>query len=169
MTLIDTKKLKIERIVLDRDLTQLQNIHNCEETMRWIPSNLNNWNTIDLTNKYSRNTELYPLHLGMYKICLKIEGETKIIGELLLQPYDNDNQNIEVGYIIHKTYWKQGLGTELLLGVEEHFKDQPITLFAQLFEENKASQSLLEKLNYQLLRTDSIGQNKTKLTYYKKL
>lgn len=169
MILFDTKNLKTERIVLEKDLDFLLQIHNCKETMQWIPTTIKHWNSKQLTKKHTKNKEMYPYNLGMYKISLKRGESTETIGELLLHKYNNNTQSIEIGYIIHKKYWKQGLGTELLQGVEEHLRGKQITLYAQLYEQNIASRYLLEKLNYQLLTTDKISENKSKLTYSKEL
>ncbi|WP_121966295.1 GNAT family N-acetyltransferase [Myroides sp. N17-2] len=169
MMLFTTKNLKIERIVSEKDFDILLQIHNCKETMQWIPTNIKHWNSKQLVKKYQKNNEMYELNLGMYKISLETEKNTEIIGELLLQNYNHNTQAIEIGYLIHKKYWKQGFGTELLIGLEEFLKDKEVELIAQLYEENTASRRLLEKLDFNLLTKDSIENKKYKLTYSKKL
>ncbi|MCC9042836.1 GNAT family N-acetyltransferase [Myroides sp. M-43] len=167
--LFTTNNLKIERIILEKDSNILLQIHNCKETMQWIPTNINHWDSKELAKKYNKNKELYESNLGMYKISLKIGENTEIIGELLLQEYNDNSHTIEISYLISKNYWKQGFGTELLIGLEEFLKHKKIELVAQLYEENTASRHLLEKLNYSLLAKDSIENNKYKLTYSKVL
>lgn len=171
MTLFTTKNLKIERILTDDDLNKLLLIHNCEETMRWIPKSIINCNTEYLINKYAINDKLYSKSLGIYKISLKTSKKNILIGEMLLLNFEDKADFIEIGYILFKDYWKKGLGTELVVGIETYMKQQEtsITLIAQLYEENKASQALLEKLEYEKVRTEVLQSNKIKLTYHKKL
>lgn len=167
--LFTTKNLKIERIVSEKDFDILLQLHNCKETMQWIPTNINHWSSKDLAHKYIKNNEMYKLNLGMYKISIKTGEITEIIGELLLQNYNYSGQTIEIGYIINKKYWKQGYGTELLKGLEDFLQNKEIELIAQLYEENTASRRLLEKLDFILIAKETIENKKYKLTYSKKL
>lgn len=171
MILFTTKNLKIETIQLDKDSNALLKIHNCKDTMKWIPSNTNSWNTDTLKQKYIKNDFLYPQNLGIYKISLINELPTQIIGEVLLLQYSEQEGQLEIGYILHKEYWQKGYGTELLTGIEVYMSqsDMKIDLIAQLFESNIASRKLLEKMKYILINKKELGTNSYKLIYQKKL
>ncbi len=166
-----TKRLTIEKINLLSDATNLLAIHNDLKTMRWIPNNKANWTLEDITNKYAKNITLYAKNIGLYKINHIEENKITNIGEIGLFPFQQDPSAIEIGYILHHPYWNKGLGTELLLGLEIYLKQNTSyrTIIAQLYEENKASECLLQKVNYQLDSKETLSSSIVKLRYKKEL
>ncbi|MEK6494221.1 GNAT family N-acetyltransferase [Myroides odoratimimus] len=169
MILFTTKNLKIETIQLTEDLDELLKIHNCPDTMKWIPSNTNNWKSDTLIDKYAKNNLLYTENLGIYKISLDYNSQTNIIGEVLFFKYEEKEEKIEIGYILYKDYWKKGYGSELLQGLElfiQHKHPSKI-LIAQLYECNIASRRLLEKMGYTLYDRQVLKNNTYKLIYQK--
>ncbi|WP_025125500.1 GNAT family N-acetyltransferase [Myroides odoratimimus] len=171
MILFTTKNLKIETIQLGEDLNKLLKIHRCVDTMKWIPSGTNRWNSDTLSIKYANNTLLYSQGLGIYKISLNNNSQTDIIGEVLLIKYGEQEEKIEIGYIIHKDYWQKGYGTELLYGTELFIQQiyPSKILVAQLYQSNIASRKLLEKMNYSLIDRQELGNNTYKLIYQKEI
>lgn len=139
--------------------------------MRWIPNNKLIWTTADLEIKYKINSHLYKENMGIYKIIWKDRGISKLIGEIGLFPCLDSASNVEIGYILHELYWKNGFATELLLALEDFIRQHlPHTsIRAQLFEHNINSKRLLERCSYQCIASISISQSDTKLVYNKSL
>ncbi|MDM1521545.1 GNAT family N-acetyltransferase [Myroides odoratimimus] len=171
MILFTTNNLKIETIQLGEDLNDLLKIHNSPDTMKWIPSRANHWDSDALRNKYAKNDLLYSQGLGIYKISLTHNSRTNIIGEILLLKYTDQEEKIEIGYIIYKDYWQKGYGTELLYGIELFIQQKYASkiLIAQLYESNISSRKLLEKMNYSLIDRQELDNNTYKLLYQKEI
>lgn len=170
-SLFETSRLLIQPIDLAQDLDSLLIIHNHLNTMRWIPNNKSPWTEEDLKQKYRRNRTLYPLQLGLYKIVLKDPTLPVLLGELGLFPCIDSPTSLEIGYILHENFWKQGLGTALLealhLFVQQHFTYT--VLRAQLFETNIPSKKLLERCGYHYERAEAVPGLHQKLIYSKHL
>lgn len=167
--LFETSRLFIQPIDLAQDLDTLFALHNHLNTMRWIPNNKSPWTEEDIRQKYHRNQVLYPMQLGLHKIVLKHQNPPVLIGELGLFPCIDSPISIEIGYILHENFWKQGLGTNLLEALHT-FVQRHLTytiLRAQLFETNIASKKLLERCGYQYERAEAVPGIHQKLIYSK--
>ncbi|WP_410881522.1 GNAT family N-acetyltransferase [Myroides sp. DW712] len=171
-TLFDTPRLLVQSIDLAQDTEALLVIHNHHNTMRWIPNNKAQWTTADLAQKYQRNTTLYPQQLGLYKIVRKDQNTSVLIGEMGLFPCTPSTlTTLEIGYILHEKFWKQGLATELLQGLDLFIAQSlPHTIIrAQLFDENIASKNLLERCGYQYDGVEPLPGQYRKLIYSKQI
>lgn len=169
--LFKTERLSICPIHLPLDYGDLLALHNHPVTMQWIPNNKSPWTLADLEAKYQMNQTLYDKKIGLYKIIWEEAGIRITIGEIGLFPCGDAPTHIEVGYILHQTYWKRGFATELLCGVEQ-FAQQHLAythIRAQLFESNINSKKLLERCSFLHLASVSIDAANTKLIYSKSL
>jgi len=166
--LLETSRLLVQPIHLPDDCTALLAIHNHLNTMRWIPNNKTLWTQEDLTKKYQINKQLYPQQLGLYKIVLKSQEEHLLIGEIGLFPCADSLMHVEIGYILHENFWKQGLATELLEAIATFIQYHlPYTVIrAQLFDSNIASKKLLERCSYQYEESVSLQEPLKKLIYH---
>lgn len=166
--LIETSRLLVQPIHLPDDCTSLLAIHNHLNTMRWIPNNKTIWTQEDLTKKYQINQQLYPQRLGLYKIVLKNQEFPLLIGEIGLFPCADSLTYVEIGYILHENFWKQGLATELLEAIAtfiQHHLHYTV-IRAQLFDSNIASKKLLERCSYQYEGFVSLQEPFKKLIYH---
>ncbi|WP_353120581.1 GNAT family protein [Myroides odoratus] len=168
-TIFETSRLLVQSIHLPDDLVSLLAIHNHLNTMRWIPNNKTPWTSEDLVKKYQLNQQLYPQQLGLYKIVLKNQVPDRLIGEVGLFPCTDSLTHVEIGYIFHENFWKQGLATELLEAIATFIQYHlPYTVIrAQLFDSNSASQKLLERCAYQYEDAISLPLSGKKLIYHK--
>ncbi|MGQ8870321.1 GNAT family N-acetyltransferase [Myroides sp. TSA_177.3] len=166
--ILETSRLLVQPIHLPDDCTALLVIHNHLNTMRWIPNNKTLWTQEDLTKKYQINQQLYPQQLGLYKIVLKNQEPSLLIGEIGLFPCSDSLTHVEIGYILHENFWKQGLATELLeaiaIFIQRHLHYTVIR--AQLFDSNIASKKLLERCSYQYEGSVSLQEPFKKLIYH---
>lgn len=167
-TILETSRLLVQLIHLPDDCTALLAIHNHLNTMRWIPNNKTQWTLEDLTKKYQINQQLYPQRLGLYKIVLKNQEKHLLIGEVGLFPCTDSLTHVEIGYILHENFWKQGLATELVDAIttfiQLHLSYTVIR--AQLFDCNIASKRLLERCAYQYEGAVSLPTSGKKLIYH---
>lgn len=171
-TLFDIPRLLVQPIDLAQDTEALLVIHNHRNTMRWIPNNKSQWTIDDLIQKYQRNLLLYPQQLGLYKIVLKDQNTSVLIGEMGLFPCTPPAlTTLEIGYILHENFWKRGLATELLRGLDLFIAQSlPHTIIrAQLFDANIASKNLLERCGYQYEGTEPLSGQYQKLIYSKQI
>jgi len=169
--LFETPRLRIETIHLKEDCVSLLTIHNHITTMRWIPNNKMNWTLTDLEYKYKLNQQLYPQHIGIYKIVFKVNDQQIVIGEVGLFPCIDSHTTLEIGYILFESYWKMGLATELLDHTINFIQNNlPFTsIKAQLFEANIPSRKLLERCSFIYTTSVLLEENQSKLIYHKQL
>jgi RimJ/RimL family protein N-acetyltransferase len=154
-SIFSTVRLSIYPINAIKDKRDLLLYHNNNLTMRWIPNGHKVWNENDIIKKLSINTTLYSKKLGIYKIVFNQTNQT--IGEIVLFPYPDNENYVEIGYIICSLFWKSGLGTELVSGVIEYItiNFQYTGIIAQLYSQNTASKKLCEKLGFNLLSEET--------------
>lgn len=106
-----------------------------------------------------------------YEFSVLLEG--RHIGGLTLYMQE-DRSEAELGWVLHKDYWRRGYVTEAARGViafaEEHLGVRRI--FACCDSENVASYKTMEKLGMKLVKQDGVRTNRsmgselrTELTY----
>jgi len=121
------------------------------DTQRWIDWNLNNY------KKYG---------FGLYALELKENG--KFIGDTGLTMQNIDNEELpEIGYHIHKDYWRQGYGKEAALAVRDYiFKNFNFkTLYSYMKYDNVASYSLAKSIGMEKLKEYEDKEDKVTLVY----
>lgn len=83
-----------------------------------------------------------------WAVCLK--GQDKMIGKCILFQFSRDNHRAEIGYLLNREYWRQGLMQQALAAVID-FAFNTLKLHrieADVDTENAASLGLLEKLGF---------------------
>lgn len=165
--IFQTPRLSVQRVDIIHDKPQLLTYHNDSLTMQWIPNTDKKWREDELIKKFSINTSLYSQNLGIYKIAL--HHIKQIIGEVGLFPYEQNENYIEIGYIIHRNFWNYGLGTELVSSLIEYITANfnYTGIIAQLYAENTASKRLCEKLHFHGIAEEILPDNRKKLVYLK--
>lgn len=168
--LFETQRLLIVKALTNEHLTPLLPIYNDVKTMQYIPSKRDTpWTIQDIKDKYNINQKLYTDGLGLYLIYLKKEGKNECLGELCLLNYASNTAFVEIGYIIHQTYWRQGLGTELILATLKYIHKnvpQRTNVIAQLFEKNIASAQLLYKTDFKFQSKEKLQHGEYKLIFH---
>lgn len=158
------KVLETERLLLRRlepaDLDALYALYRDPEIRQFYPEGVL---TLDETraelewflNGHPRHPEL-----GLWATVLKSTGE--FIGRCGLLPWELEGQHeVEVAYLIAKTHWGQGLGTEAAQGVLDYgFTQLNLPRLVCLIDEaNEASKRVAEKIRMRFERTgkDELG------------
>lgn len=83
--------------------------------------------------------------------AITFKGQDKMIGKCILFQFSRDNHRAEIGYILNRKYWRQGL-TYQALGAVIDFAFNTLNLHrieADIDTENLASIGLLEKLGFE--------------------
>lgn len=163
---LETERLFLRPVSL-ADLEDMYAYASDEETVGWtFPVN----QTLDDTRQGIERVYLAD-PVGKYALVHKASG--RMIGTL--DCYGFSGQEVSIGLILNKGYWRQGLATEALTALLSLLRDLGCQkVHAGHAQENVASQALLTKVGFQLLKTveadQSIkGQQVTSLFYELKL
>ena len=82
--------------------------------------------------------------------AITLNGQDKMIGKCILFQFDKANQRAEIGYILNRQYWRQGLMHQALEAVID-FAFNTLELHrieADVDTENASSIGILEKLGF---------------------
>lgn len=104
--------------------------------------------------------EIVDSPLGYYFVAERLDtGEP--VGSCCAFP-DNDNEDnlvYDIGYCVHKSFWRQGYGSEIVRLLLEWIKSEGgIMVTAEAAKENKASCEMLKKLGFEIARESSFNK-----------
>ena len=144
--ILETPRLRLRRL-LPEDLNALYKLYRDPDIRRYFPEGV-------LSRKETKEELEYFLHghpehpeLGLWAT---VERETgAFIGRCGLLPWVLEGRyEVEVAYLINKSYWGRGLATEAARAVAEYgFGTLELTRLVSLIdEENRASQRVAEKV-----------------------
>jgi len=161
---LSTINLLIREFHLD-DLDKLLIIYNDEINMRYIPNASHNWSMEDLEKKYRKYAANYSKGYGLYVIEELKTGH--IMGEAGLFNTMNDENCLELGYIIDHRYCGEGYGTEVCMALInycfQHLQRQQV--IARMYKQNGASVRLAEKCGMQLESMEEVANGIQVLQY----
>jgi RimJ/RimL family protein N-acetyltransferase len=110
---IPTPRLAI-RPVHERDLTDLYEINGDPQVTHFLP--YKTWTSLeDGVSWLGRMAALAAGDTGQ-QFVLELNESRKVIGTLLLFRFDEPNGRAELGYVLGRRYWSQGLMREALQG-----------------------------------------------------
>lgn len=102
--------------------------------------------------------------MGYYLIAASLTG-SPLIGTFCMFP-DKTNTIYDIGYCIHKDYWNQGYGTELLKTMIQWVRKQGgKKITAEVAVENTASNVLLRKLGFMIKRESAFEKYGMKISF----
>lgn len=83
--------------------------------------------------------------------AITLKPGSEVIGKCILFSHNDSNRRAEIGFILNRLYWRQGLMSEAMVGVINlAFEDLVLhRLEADTDPENAGSLALLEKLGFQ--------------------
>lgn len=88
---------------------------------------------------------------GWYPMVVFHKGSGAFMGTCSIVPAD-DGKRWDLGYALHKNYWRQGYGTELLSCLIRKGKKMGVCSFsAKVAQDNTASNALLRKLGFHVV------------------
>lgn len=83
--------------------------------------------------------------------CIEYQG--KVAGSIGVLPKDDVyRKTIEIGYFIGEPFWKKGIATKAVASMLDYIVKEfdIVRIFAEVFEHNKASMSVLRKNGFHL-------------------
>lgn len=105
--------------------------------------------------------------LGYYFVAEMLEtGE--LIGSCCAFPdYDSEDRLIfDIGYCVHKSYWRQGYGRDILFTLLNWIKAQGgVSVTAEAAKENTASVELLKKSGFEVIKESSFKKYNMNISF----
>jgi len=138
------------RPVAERDLPDLLEINGDPEVTRFLP--YATWQSLDDGAAWLRRMEtLGSTGTGQQLVVARTE-DGKVIGTVLLFKFDEGSARVELGYVLGREYWKQGLMREALEAVCAHaFSAMGIRrMEAEVNPMNHGSNALLQRVGFTL-------------------
>jgi len=102
--------------------------------------------------------------LGTWGMFNKTNGN--FVGSCLLRPFNEQANQVEIGYSMEKRYWGKGIGTEMAVAMVIYaFEDESVTQVVGCTTlENTGSQRVLEKAG--LKRVDNMLRDGVELAFF---
>ena len=168
MTIIlETQRLILRQLVME-DLDELFALYSDPEIRRYFPDGVKNYE--DTKEELEWFLDGHPEHpeLGLWATVHKETG--KFIGRCGLLPWDIDGKfEVEIAYLLDKSFWGQGLATEAAKGILRYgFETLKLSRLICLIDpENIGSQNVAKRIGMTLeRRVDGIaGDNFPTLIY----
>lgn len=146
-------KLETQRFILrrltDDDVEEFFLMHNDEDTLKYYDiQSFNNVyeakRTLDFMNKWYKKNKL--INWGIER-----KVDNKLIGNLCFYNIEKIHSKVQVGYLVSRDYWRQGIAREVLsVLISFGFEKVGINrIEAQIYQENIASIFLVENLGFQ--------------------
>jgi RimJ/RimL family protein N-acetyltransferase len=144
--ILETKRLLLRHLILE-DLNDLFALYRDPEIRKYFPEGiLNLEETKEELEWHMNGHPKYP-ELGLWATIHKETG--KFIGRCGLLPWIIEGQDeVEIAYLLDKSFWGQGLATEAAQGILQYGFEylQLSRLICLIDPENIASQRVAEKI-----------------------
>lgn len=159
MTIVlETERLILRRLVIE-DLNDLFVLYSDPEIRKYFPDGAKNFNDTKEELEWYLNGHPEHPELGLWATIHKETG--KFIGRCGLLPWEIDGKlEVEIAYLLDKTYWHQGLATDAALGIMKYgFENLNLSrLICLMHPENLASRRVAERIGMKLEnRVDGIA------------
>ena len=150
-------RFETDRIVVEdlkeADFPELLAIYNNRENMKLVSSGKYEWSEEEIKEKFESQMKNYSSGYGIFGI--KLKPTLQLIGEAGLFYSFNDREILELGYIIDRSYWKKGYGTEVCNGLINYgFGRLGLKkVKARMYSSNRGSIRLSEKCGMSLVNS----------------
>jgi len=141
-----------------------------------IANNINVWNNVRdrLPHPYTEKDAQEWIDFTLFKQPLThfaIEADSLLVGSIgFLLKEDVYSKNIEIGYFIGENYWGKGIATEAIKQLLNLLiaNYDVVRIYADVFENNKASMRVLEKNGFHLeaIHKKAVYKNKVFMDEY---
>ena len=138
------------RPVAEADIDDLLEINGDEEVTRFLP--YATWRSReDGLAWLERTRKLEATGTGRQLVVVRA-ADAKVVGTMLLFKFDAASARLELGYVLGRAYWGQGLMREALEALCAHaFSAMAIRrLEAEVNPDNEASNGLLRRIGFRL-------------------
>lgn len=87
-----------------------------------------------------------------YYFVIKLKASGNLIGTCCVFP-NEQKEVFDIGYCVHKSHWRQGYGSEVVMLLEEWIRKQGgKAITAEVAKENVASNCLLQKCGFGVIK-----------------
>ena len=166
-TILETQRLTLRHLTLD-DLDELFALYRDPEIRKYFPDGVKNYEDTKEELEWFLNGHPDHPELGLWATIHKETG--KFIGRCGLLPWEIDDRlEVEIAYLLDKSFWHQGLATEAANGIKKYAFDELhlSRLICLMDPDNIASQRVAQRAGMTLERkVDGIaGDNFPTLIY----
>lgn len=100
-----------------------------------------------------------------YPFVAFLKETNEFVGTGCIVPME-DEMHWDLGYCIHKKYWRQGYGTELIQAmIDFGYAKGGRKFTADIAQENTASNAVIKKLGFTVEKEGSYKKSKTNIVY----
>jgi len=149
ITSVSTPRLVL-RPVTQADLPDLLEVNGDPEVTRFLP--YVTWQSLDDGVAWlGRMNDLSSSGTGQQLVAANV-ADAKVVGTVLLFRFDEASSRVELGYVLGRRYWRQGLMGEALTSICDHaFSGMSIRrIEAEVNTANAASNALLRSIGFTL-------------------
>jgi [ribosomal protein S5]-alanine N-acetyltransferase len=150
--ILETKRLLLRRLVM-ADLNDLFKLYRDPEVRKYFPEGVLNFEETKEELEWFLHGHPQHPELGLWATIHRATG--KFIGRCGLLPWTIAGRaEVEIAYLLDKTYWQQGLATEAAEGIL-HYGFERLRLarlICLMHPENQASQRVAQKIGMMLER-----------------
>lgn len=138
------------RPVAERDLQDLLEINGDPEVTRFLP--YATWQSVDDAVAWLRRMEALASSGTGQQLVLVRRADSRVVGTLLLFRFEELSARLELGYVLGRQYWQQGLMTEAIESICAYaFSAMCVRrIEAEVNPSNVASNQLLRKIGFTL-------------------
>jgi ribosomal-protein-alanine N-acetyltransferase len=138
----------VVRPVTRSDLRDLLEINGDDEVTRYLP--YATWQSPDDGTAWLARMQALGASGTGQQLVIAAAGDGKVIGTVLLFKFDEPSARVELGYVLGRAHWRQGLAREALRAVCGHaFGRLGIRrIEAEVNPDNLASNALLQRLGF---------------------
>jgi len=150
--ILETKRLILRYLSMD-DLDELFKLYRDPEIRKYFPEGVLTFEETKEELEWHMNGHPKYPELGLWATVHKETG--KFIGRCGLLPWEIDDKlEIEIAYLLNKSFWHQGLATEAAQGILNYgFEKLNLSRLICLIDpENVASQRVAERIGMSLER-----------------
>jgi len=102
---------------------------------------------------------------GWYPFAAVSKETGELIGDCSIVPSD-DNSHWDLGYSVHKNYWRQGYATEMIQAmIEFGYRNCGRKFTAEVAQANEGSNAVLRKLGFYVEREDAFKKRQTDIVF----
>ena len=150
--ILETDRLLLRHLVMD-DLNELFPLYSNSEIRKYFPEGILNLEETREELEWHMNGHPKHPELGLWATIHKETG--KFIGRCGLLPWEIDDKlEVEIAYLLDKSFWHQGLATEAAQGILKYGFEQLNLprLICLIDPDNIASQRVAERIGMTLER-----------------
>jgi [ribosomal protein S5]-alanine N-acetyltransferase len=146
---ISAKRLRV-RPIAEQDLTDIFAINSDPEVTHFLP--YPNWATPDDGAAWFKRMQTLSASGTAQQLVIEHNTDKKVIGTILLFKFDEASARVELGYVLGRAHWGQGLMHEALLAICSHaFSNMSIRrIEAEVNPTNVPSNKLLQRIGFTL-------------------